>query len=79
MRTEGKIRIAAAVVILIVFAYFSIGYTVELFHLGIEKMTVDVDNMDGITVDGKQNKAGLRRCKAPAGPWCFPLRCTDGI
>ena len=52
MHTEGKIRIVISIVIFIILAYFSIGYTYELYHFGLEELYIDAGNINDIDITG---------------------------
>ena len=52
MGNSGKIRVVVFTLILIILAYFSIGYTGEVYYTGLKSVVVDVDDINYISVDG---------------------------
>ena len=55
MNKNTIIRLAVLTVILIIFSYFSVGYTYEIFISGLKKMRelhIDTDSINDINIDG---------------------------
>lgn len=51
MKPEGKIRIVISIVIMMILAYFAIGFLYELYHYAIKNAMVDAE-VKGIMIDG---------------------------
>lgn len=52
MRTEGKIRTAIIITVLIILAYLATGYTYELYRLDIDSAAVDTAAINRVNIDG---------------------------
>ena len=52
MNIQGKIRVAVFTVILIILAYFSVGYTYEIYNVNAEDFLIDTNNIENVNIDG---------------------------
>ncbi|WP_026835160.1 hypothetical protein [Eubacterium xylanophilum] len=55
MKKEGIIRIIVITIIFIIFSYFSVGYTYDIFNSGVEQLRelhTDADSINNINIDG---------------------------
>ena len=55
MKKDGISRIVVLVIILIIFSYFSIGYTYDIYNSGIKQMRelhINTNDINNISIDG---------------------------
>ena len=60
MSRPGIARIIVFSVILILLAYFSVGYTYETFNTSLKQQFIDVDDINNINIDGSDFTPGFR-------------------
>ena len=60
MSRPGIARIIVFSVILILLAFFSVGYTYETFNTSLKQQFIDVDDINNINIDGSDFTLGFR-------------------
>jgi hypothetical protein len=53
MGNSGKIRVVVFSLILIILAYFSIGYTGEIYYSNLKTMPIETDTINDVSIDGE--------------------------